>query len=250
MPTPTGVSARDVGTIGVVPSISGGARPLTMDDLEWVLDACGRRRAQLAAFAPRLWRSAPDARAQHRAYLGRQIEDPAVVALRTDHGFVLAAPHGQLMDVDDMALDDETLWPVDGVLLLRFVLKRGDLRLVCPVPERTRTQTAIGLGMSLTESWWHRDLDPGVSAGVAGNSDVMVNGASGRLVTAPPVYAPGGPVLVICTLDTEASLSPIEDVAASEGAVVSVVPRSPRQPTDALVRAGYLRTTDFFSWHG
>lgn len=102
--------------------------------------------------------------------------------------------------------------------------------------------------MVLVESWWHRDLASTSSPTVAGAA-IEVEGASGRLVEAPPVYAPGGPVLVTFDVNGGWALTAIEVAAASGGAVVSVVPRKPGQPTDFLTSAGYKRTTNFFVWH-
>ena len=76
---------------------------------------------------------------------------------------------------------------------------------------------------------------------------LTVVGASGRLVDAPPVYAPGGPVLLVLDVESEAALAAIEDAASAAGAVVSVVPRYSSQLEDVLTRAGYKRTTDFFA---
>lgn len=226
----------------------GDVRPLILDDLEWVLDISELRREQIAGFAARFWRPAPDARDRHREFLGHQIQDPGAVSLRTDHGFVFAAPRADVLDVDDMALDDDNLWPHDGTRLLQTVLEHSDVRFVCPVPEPARTQTAVALGMSLGESWWHRDLSTNVSPVAVDHPILTVAGASGRLLEAPPVYAPGGPVLLVLAVDSEAALAAIEDAAAAVGAVVSVVPRFPSQPEDLLTNAGYKRTTDFFAW--
>jgi len=77
---------------------------------------------------------------------------------------------------------------------------------------------------------------------------IAVQGASGRLVEAPPVYAPGGPVLLTFDVDSGTALTAIEDAASAGGAVVSVVSRDPRQPTNFLTSAGYKPTTDFFAW--
>ena len=232
----------------VVPTISGEVRPLALDDLEWVLDISERRRERIAFFGPRFWRPAPDARERHRTFLGQQIKDPAVESLRTDHGFVFAAPRDDLLEVDDMALDDDDLWPHDGAALLRSVAQRGDLRFVCPVPEPARRQTAVDLDMLLVASWWHKDLEPTSSPTVAGAA-IEVQGALGRLIEAPPIYAPGGPVLVTIEVDDAEALAAIEAAAASGGARVSVVSRKPGQPTELLSYAGYKRTTDFFVWH-
>lgn len=169
-----------------------------------------------------------------------------MVSLRTDHGFVFAAPRGELLDVDDMVLDDDSRWRQDGSALLRAVAARGELRFVCPVPEQARRRTAVDLGLVLVESWWHRDLDAPSSTTVGG-ADVEVQGAAGRLVHAPPVYEPGGPVLLVSEVEDGRALTAIEGAAAAGGATVSVVSRKPGQGTELLTSAGYRRTTDFLA---
>lgn len=232
-----------------MPTTLDDVRPLTLDDLEWVLEISGHRRECIAGYAPRFWRPAPDARAAHNELLGDQIQDPQVVSFRSDHGFAFAARRGEVLDVDDMALDDDNLWPHDGSALLQAVSQRSDLRFVCPIPEPARRQTAVDLGMVLVESWWHRDLATETSATVMNpDSVITVQGASGRLVEAPPVYAPGGPVLLTFDVGSGTALTAIEDAASACGAVVSVVSREPSQPTDFLTTAGYKRTTDFLAW--
>lgn len=152
-----------------------------------------------------------------------------------------------MLDVDDMALDDDNLWPHDGSALLQAVSQRSEVRFVCPIPEPERRQAAVHLGMLLVESWWHRDLATETSETVV-DPVIAVQGASGRLVEAPPVYAPGGSVLLTFDVDSGRALTAIEDAASAGGAVVSVVSRDPRRSTDFLICAGYKRTTDFFAW--
>lgn len=242
---------------GLMPATLSGLRPLVPDDLAWVLHLCELRRKRIAGYAVRLWRPAPGGRDHHRVFLSHQIQDPRVLSLRTDHGFVFAAPRADLLDVDDMGLDDDDRWPDDGIRLLQAVLQRSDARFVCPVPEPARTQTAVAAGMQLAESWWHRDLpttDPPTTATAPVDDPILdVPGASGRLVQAPPVYAPGGSVLLVLQVDSENALTAIEDAAIAAGAVVSVVPLLPNQHDDLLTDAGYKRTTDFFvsrRWQG
>jgi hypothetical protein len=218
-----------------MPATLSGLRPLVPDDLAWVLHLCELRRKRIAGYAVRLWRPAPGARDHHRVFLSHQIQDPRVLSLRTDHGFVFAAPRADLLDVDDMGLDDDDRWPDDGIRLLQAVLQRSDARFVCPVPEPARTQTAVAAGMQLAESWWHRDLpttDPPTTATAPVDDPILdVPGASGRLVQAPPVYAPGGSVLLVLQVDSENALTAIEDAAIAAGAVVSVVPLLPTNTT-------------------
>lgn len=228
----------------------GGVRQLTHEDLDWVLDIGAERRARILSHAPTFWRPAGEARASHARFLGRQIDQPEVVSLRTAHGFAFGAPRGDLLVVDDLALDDEVRWSTDGEMLLRAAGEHGDLRFVCPVPELARTEAAVRLGMSNVESWWHRDLAPQASVAPREDPTVSVDGASGRLIPAPPVYAPGGPVLLVLQVADASALTAIELEAATAGATVSVVTQRPANSDLAklLTEAGYVRTTDFFEW--
>jgi len=228
-----------------VASIDSGVRPLELTDLDWILDLSARRRERLARSAPTFFRPALEARSRHREFLRHQLRDHGVVSLRTDRGFVVAAPRDRLLDVDDLVLEDDALWSHDGAALLRAVNGSGDLRFTCPVPESARRRAARDLGMELAESWWHRDL-VAAPATPAGEAVLDLPGAAGRLVAAPPVYDPGGPVLLVSAVDDSSALAAIEAAAAARGAVVSVVTRTPAQPTDLLAATGYARTTDFY----
>jgi hypothetical protein len=73
-------------------------------------------------------------------------------------------------------------------------------------------------------------------------------GADCRLVPAPPVHDPGGPVLLVSAVSDACALTRAEQ-AAARGATVSVVSQDPADETLAtlLTRAGYRLTTDYFT---
>lgn len=227
-----------------------GVRPLIRSDLGWVLDVSATRRERIASFAPTFWRPAPNAREVHEDFLGNQIDNPDVLSIRSDHGFLFGAARAELLVIDDMALEEESAWDTEGQQLLRSAGETSDLRFVCPVPEPARTQTALTLGMSIVESWWHRDLAPDGLAETREDSSLRVDGALGRLVPAPPVYAPGGPVLLVFNVDSAEALAAIEYEATTAGATVSVVTQRPANNDLAhlLIKAGHMRTTDFLEW--
>jgi len=202
--------------------------PLTLDDLDWVTGLAAARRARLAPFAPRFWNPSPDARAVHAEFLGRLIGSPDVMAVRSEHGFLFGLPRrGQLlvddMVIDDMVLTDDAYWPDEGTTLLQFAARAADL--------------------SVGESWWHRDLDRQPSAPAA------ELGEECRLVPAPPVYDPGGPVLLVSAVADAGALTRAEQAAAARGATVSVVSQDPADDALAalLTKASYRRTTDYFT---
>lgn len=228
-----------------------GVRSVTQSDLDWVLDVGAARRGRIANHAPTFWRPAPQAREASRRFLGSQIDNPDVLSIRTDRAFLFGAERGGLRVVDDMAVEDLSGWDTEGQQLLRAAGERDDVRFVCPVPEPERTRTALDLGMINAETWWHRDLDPGGQFTESDDPSVRVEGATGRLVPAPPVYAPGGPVLLVFQVDGAEALGAIEHEAAGLGATVSVVTQRPADAELAalLTEAAYVRTTDFFEWH-
>lgn len=225
-------------------------RPLTADDLDWVSDLARRRRTALEPHAPRFWRPAADAHRRHRTFLAHLIEDDATIGLRTGRGFLLALHREGSRFVDDMAMDGDDAWVSDGVALLRELLASTPrVRLSAPVPEEARQAAASEVGMVRRECWWHRDLRPFpqlMPAEHTGRLDVA--GARAELVPAPPVYDPGGPVLLVSGILADAAVTDAEREAERRGAAVAVVSthagddRYDRLLTDA----GYRRTTWFY----
>ncbi|MCW2813332.1 MAG: hypothetical protein JWN84_787 [Nocardioides sp.] len=223
-------------------------RPLTADDLDWVVETTRARREALAPHAPRFWRPVPDATERHRAFLARLLDDPAALALRTDHGHLLALGDATRRVVDDMVVAEGS-WADEGVALLRAVVEvTTTVRFVVPVAETERYAAAEALGLRLVETWWHRDLPLVQVRGEGERVELSTVGARGRLVPAPPVHDPGGPVLLVLEVETGAALAALEAEAAERGATVSVV----SQRADDLMRelllvdAGHARTTAFF----
>lgn len=232
-----------------MPDVTSAPRQLTKSDLTWVVDLASARRERIVPFAPRFWKPAPNARELHAAFLSSLIDSPDVISIRTDQGFLFGMPRNDLLLVDDMALEDDSDWPTDGRVLLRWAGEAGRLRFVCPVPEEPRTSTASAVGLANVESWWHRDLEPAADRLPEVDGPVLiVDEAKGRLLPAPPVYAPGGPVLLVTQVTSPDSLMGIERAAAQRGACVSVVTHQPgdEQLAELLATAGYKCTTDYY----
>lgn len=222
-------------------------RPLSTTDLDWVLELIEPRRRQLADHAPHFWNPAPNARELHRRFLGDQLGKPEIVALRTDHGFVFAGPRGDGFVIDDFMVDADDRWPTDGAALVRAAVGDQPVRIVCPVHELGRYRLAKSLGLTVAESWWTHDLDPVVDA-ASGAGQIAVDGTTGRLLPAPPVYAPGGPVLILSAVASLESLAAAERQAEAAGSAVAVVPQRADDLARAqlLTQAGYRRTTDYY----
>ena len=146
-----------------------------------------------------------------------------------------------------MVVTSPERWGADGVALLRHAQRAvGALRLVVPAFESARLDAAYDVGLAPVETWWHRDVDPAPLADDEG-VDIEVDGASGRLVPAPPVYDPGGPVLLVTDVESADALTRIERAAAARGARVSVVTQSSDDDRlrGLLEGAGYVLTTHF-----
>jgi len=132
------------------------------------------------------------------------------------------------------------------VTLLTRLAAGSHLRFVCPVPEPGRAALAAHLRLTCVETWWHRDL-PHRSTRSAGQESRWV-----RLVPAPPIYAPGGPVLLVTGFRGRRALAEMEEEAAASGATVSVVTQAPGDCVreELLSSAGYRRTCDFYEGLG
>lgn len=223
---------------------------MTADDLDWVVEVTRQRRESLGPHAPRFWCPAEDATERHRAFMAYLIEEPEALSVRSHNGYLIARNRGPVWLVDDAVVTEHGAWAADGVRLLRHAqVHCGALRFVVPVFETSRMEAGLSVGLAPVEQWWHRDLDAVGQGADDADEDpsVIVEGAKGRLVPAPPVYSPGGPVLLVTEVDAIVSLRRIEAMAAMRGARVSVVTQTPSDASLAtlLSEAGYVLTTAF-----
>src|SRR5688500_10834629 len=76
------------------------------------------RRRHYETWSPIFWRPAPGARAAHEPFLAALVASDTVVALRDDHGFVIADREDDRCTVDDFAVDHPGRWATHGRLLL------------------------------------------------------------------------------------------------------------------------------------
>ena len=228
------------------------ARRLTVRDVDWMVAALARRRAALVPYAPVYWRPAANARQAHRDYLDHLLREGGGIGARTDSAFMIAAPGRFGVTLDDAVVPDAE-WRTSGhevwyALAAELSGSRG--RFVCPVPERRRLDFARSRGFELVDSWWHRDVppDPSADASSGDHQESEVEVASARLVEAPPVYDPGGPVLFLSGVtDPYLGLPSARRQAARLGCPVVVVSQTPGEGAlaDALARAGFIRHCDF-----
>ncbi len=234
------------------PVVSTDVRPLGPDDLDWLLAVTLDRRAALVPHAPRWWHPAPDAAARQRAFLAHLLEAPTVLSVRTDHAYLIAFERRGSWIVDDLAVTPDGTWADDGSALLDHARGHCErLRVVVPVAEPHLRDAVHALGLHPVEHWWHRDLPTllAASAGPDRGTTLTVAGATGRLAPAPPVYAPGGPVLAVDEPGSPQSLTALESAGSARGATVAVAVQSEGDTgrADVLEAAGYTLTTSFYA---
>ncbi len=249
-------------------------RELTADDATWAAGLMEQRRQVYARYSPVFWRPAQGVTGLHTRFLRRQIASPANVALRTDNGFIVGQRRAGEGFVDDFAVDAEGSWDTDGAELLRAIWQRlaaeggfGALRVVTAHADEDKSRMLARLSLELADQWWVRKLRPAPQPGPAPGPlasqphsasqpgpvrpprpATRVDGAgfSGILGPAPPVYDPGGPVLLVEHLAEDADLAAIEAETAGLGAVLLIVPAAPGQPPAGLDRPGWSVASDWY----
>jgi hypothetical protein len=198
------------------------------DDAEWAAELMERRRQVYACYSPVFWRPAGGVIGLHAGFLRGLAANPANLCLRGEHGFVIGQRHQAECVVDDFAVDEEGTWGDDGQPLLNELWARvqsdtvSRLRVVTARADRDKVTMLSATGLVLSEQWWVKALHPSGASDTAGR----VSGLrfSGLLGPAPPVYDPGGPVLLIDRLDHDGELADIEKEAEAMGAVLAIVP--------------------------
>ena len=225
-------------------------RPVSADDAAWMADLLARRRVEHERWSPVFWRRAADARAVHEPFLVALIASDSIVALRDDHGFVIADRdrEGRCV-VDDFAVDDADGWDTHGRLLLvaawRVQHERGAARarVVTAYLDEPKRTMLLAAGLEVAEEWWVKPLAATGPASTFGPLDVP--GATAVVVPAPPVYDPGGPVAIIGPGVDQSSLPDVEERAAAAGAVLAVARLPDDAARSAVDDAGYELTSQF-----
>jgi hypothetical protein len=192
-------------------------------DLDWAVGVLGKRRASLVAFAPVFWRPARDAPERHRDYLRQILTEGGARAFRTADSLLVAVPGAADWLVDDLYVP-ESGWGSSAQDLwngLDAVAHDRPVRFVCPAYERDRVGFARAAGLTVSESWWLREL-PGSAGGDAG-VELDLAGTRAFTVAAPPVYDPGGPVLFIPALSASGRELPMSEEAARRHGCSAIV---------------------------
>ncbi len=215
-------------------------RALGAGDAGWAAELMAARREAYAAYSPVLWRPARGIAELHAQFLGRQIQDPNSVALRTQNGFVISECGGGEGFIDDFAIDDCGSWAVDGFELLRaawvLLSARGTsaLRVVTAQADRPKVAMLVALGLQLVQQWWVKSVQPAPGF-VHAPGRIDRPGVGGFLGPAPPVYDPGGPVLLADNVAVD--LDVLEDEAARMGAVLVILPTASGNDLECLLQS-------------
>lgn len=223
---------------------------IAIEDLDWAVERLAQRRAALASHAPVYWRPAANAAHAHRRYLGYVLSKGGGVGFRTGNALLIAAPGGIGRWIIDDAFVPDGEWARTGQLLwnaLSSEIAGSPVRFVCPVPEPDRVGFARTLGLHLQTSWWHETIEQ--IRPPAESHDLYVKGATARLVPAPRIYDPGGPVLFLTEIGDFARALPAARAEAKRlgsPVVVADQPHSDTALAAALQGAGYHRHCDFF----
>lgn len=224
---------------------------MVSSDCSWAAELMRRRREMYSSYSPVFWRPAKGATSLHAGFLQRQIARDEVVGLRTGHGFVIGEPRRDEGFVDDFAVDDADRWDDDGRRALRAAWERlaargaSSLRVVSAKRDLPKNALLESLGLRLVQEWWVKPLTPSGHAETAGPVDE--EGFSGHLGPAPPVYDPGGPVLLVRRIEPETSLDAMEWEASSWGAVLAVVAESAAgRRAEDLAAHGYGVASQWF----
>lgn len=198
-----------------------------VDDTALAAELMERRRQAYATYSPVFWRPAEGITAIHARFLARKVGTPGTVAVRTDRGFLIGELRASEGFVDDFAVDDDPDWDDDGVALLlaawSALAERGaeNVRVVTAAADRAKVAMLQECSLKLVEQWWVKPLEP--TGDSQANGRVAGEGFSGILGPAPPVYNPGGPVLVLDHLKDRELLG-VEEQAAELGAVLIIAP--------------------------
>jgi hypothetical protein len=199
-----------------------------------------RRRQACARYSPVFWRPARDVTGTHARFLRRQISSDANVALRTGRGFIIAGRRASEGFVDDFAVDRSGSWDDDGAPLLLAASERlavagvDAMRVVTAHADEAKVSMLSSMSLRVAEQWWVKELRP--AGQTAGYGRVEGPGFAGILGPAPPVYDPGGPVLLADRVADDADIAVFEREAAAMGAVLAIIPAPPASTRSADLR--------------
>jgi hypothetical protein len=210
-----------------------------------------RRRVPLVEYAPIFWRAAPDAAASHRAYIEYLVTEQGAPAYRTATSVLIAAPLGDGWLIDDAFVEGKNWAGEDGRDLWDAFdadCHGSPVRFVCPTYEHDRAEYAQAVGLAIAESWWLMELPS--SGGGEPSVDIPISGADATTVSAPPIYAPPGPILFLPAItDAETALSAAVAKAPELGCAAIVVNQraGDHDLGNSLTSSGFRRHCDYYT---
>ena len=121
------------------------------------------------------------------------------------------------------------------------------LRVVTARRDGAKVAMLESLGLTVGESWWVRASDAPVSSAPA-FGPISADGIEALVIPAPPVYDPGGPVLLVMSLVSPQDVGKVPDFAAAHGAVLAIVPSTPTKSeiADTARAAGFDETSRYY----
>jgi hypothetical protein len=238
-------------------------RALTLDDVPWMVELMAQRRARYERLSLVFWRPAAKARDVHEQYLASCVDNDRFCGLRTDSAFLLADAQGAGTPpwwsdvptgfVDDFAVTTDDQWATHGAELLRAAFDRmrpvgtEALRVVTARRDAPKVGMLESLGLTIGESWWVTEAR-GERAPDPSFGPVAHDGFTALVVPAPPVYDPGGPVLLTLAVDDVALVSELPTIAARTGTVLVIVSTKPSTPevTAVAQAAGFDEVSQYY----
>ncbi len=181
-----------------------------------------------ASYSPVFWRPARGVTEGHANFLAEKVSGACAVALRTDRGFLIGESRGREGFIDDFAVEADRDWADDGAVLLcsawPVLAQQGaeTLRVVTASADEPKVALLRACSLEPVEQWWVKPLAPGGTLVATGR--VEGSGFSGILGPAPPVYDPGGPVVLVDRVVHGTRVAAIEEEAAALGGVLAVIP--------------------------
>ncbi len=133
-----------------------------------------RKRRQYVAYQPVFWRLAPSARAHHKEFLQRLVDDPDALSLVATldgdvRGFVVGRlvpappiydPGGPSLYVDDFVVSHDGEWSSIGAALLRGVRQLGAARgaaqvvVVSGALDSAKRRLLADADLEVASEWW------------------------------------------------------------------------------------------------
>lgn len=205
------------------------SRRMSDDDVAWAVELMARRRTRYADYSPVFWRPHRDAIASHVPFLRAQVNSRECIAIRTEQGFLIGRATGDMLLIDDFAVVGDDAWAVDGQELVLTAWERRPARTfsvrdVTAAADTPKVSMLNHLQLAVVEQWWVKSLHD-VRPQEHDRPQAMTTETwSGLLASAPPVYDPGGPVLLIREMSPAADLRSVQRAAENAGAALIVFP--------------------------